>query len=178
MDWIEIFKTGTHTDSAGNTSEWTQKDLQEIVSLYDPHVHEAPIVIGHPETDSPAYGWVEKLKVEGGKLLMLPGQVVDQFKGWVRQGLYKKVSIALYPDLGLRHVGFLGAMPPAIKGLRQAAFGDEKIGWVIESAIPIPQSAFSEGDKKAQEARSKKWGHRNQGRRQCDQAGRVGECSG
>lgn len=122
MDWLEIFKVGTHTDSGGGTREWTDNDLQEIASLYNPAVHEAPVVIGHPETDSPAYGWVESLKAEGGKLLAKLKDVAPEFVDWVKRGLYKKVSIALYPDLGLRHIGFLGAIPPAIKGLANVRF--------------------------------------------------------
>ncbi len=47
-----------------------------------------------------------------------------------QEGRYKKVSIALYPDLSLRHVGFLGAQPPAVKGLAQAAFADAGRSWV------------------------------------------------
>ena len=132
MDLIEIFKSGTHTDSSGNTREWTDKDLEEIASLYDPANHEAPIVIGHPDTDSPAYGWVESLKVEGGRLLAKVKDVADEFKDWVGRGLYKKISIALYPDLSLRHVGFLGAMPPSVKGLANAHF-QEKEGIIIYS---------------------------------------------
>jgi len=123
-NWFEIFRSGTHTDSAGNTSDWTEKDLDKIVSLYDPSNHEAPIVIGHPEQDSPAYGWVEFLKVEGGKLLAKLKDVAPEFVDWVKRGLYKKVSIALYLDFSLRHVGFLGATPPAVKGLAPARFED------------------------------------------------------
>ena len=122
MDWIEIFRTGTHTDSAGNTADWTDRDLDKIVSSYNPAIHEAPIVIGHPEIDSPAYGWVQALKREGDRLLAKPKQLIDEFKDWVQRGLYKKISIALYPDLTLRHVGFLGAVPPAIKGLKPVQF--------------------------------------------------------
>jgi len=133
MDLIEIFKIGTHTDSAGKTREWTDKDLEEIASLYNPEINEAPIVIGHPDHDSPAYGWVESLKVDGGKLLAKVKDVAEEFKDWVRRGLYKKVSIALYPDLGLRHVGFLGATPPAVKGLKQATFGEKPAAWKIET---------------------------------------------
>jgi hypothetical protein len=124
-DWIEVFRVGRHTDSGGNTQDWTFKDLEKIASSYNPQEHEAPIVIGHPETDSPAYGWIEALKVEGEKLLAKPGQLVEQFKDWIRKGLYKKVSIALYPDLTLRHVGFLGAMPPAVKGLQDIRFQEK-----------------------------------------------------
>jgi hypothetical protein len=137
MDLIEIFKVGTHTDSSGKVREWTEQDLEEIASLYNPTVHEAPIVIGHPEMDSPAYGWVESLKAEGGKLLAKLKDLAPEFVDWVKRGLYKKVSIALYPDLGLRHVGFLGATPPAIKGLKQTAFGDKKAAWIIEEEIEM-----------------------------------------
>jgi hypothetical protein len=153
MDLIEIFKVGTHTDSKGQTREWTEKDLQEIASLYDPANHEAPIVIGHPDIDSPAYGWVESLKVEGGKLLAKVKDVADEFKDWVSKGLYKKVSIALYPDLGLRHIGFLGATPPAVKGLRQATFS-EKAAWIIVEDIKLADQSTEKQD---QDARSKKY---------------------
>ena len=37
----------------------------------------------------------------------------------IRTGKYKHFSIALYPELNLRHIGILGAVPPAIKGLNQ-----------------------------------------------------------
>ena len=156
MDWFEIFKVGKHTDSAGHTREWDLKDLEEIASSYDPVKHEAPIVIGHPEMDSPAYGWIETLKVEGEKLLAKPKEVYEDLKNWVKQGLYKKVSIALYPDLTLRHVGFLGGTPPAVKGLKQATFGDKKPAWIIESdlqgivgagarpAPTVPSSAYAD----------------------------------
>ncbi len=53
----------------------------------------------------------------------------------VASGKFKKVSAAFYlPDspnnphkgvLSLRHVGFLGAMPPAVKGLKQVEFAED-----------------------------------------------------
>jgi hypothetical protein len=121
-EWFEVFKIGTHTDSSGNTQEWTDRDLAQIASSYNPMVHEAPIVIGHPEIDSPAYGWVETLKSEGGKLLAKFKSLAPEFIDLVKRGFYKKISIALYPDLTLRHIGFLGGMPPAIKGLKPVEF--------------------------------------------------------
>ena len=135
-DWFEIFKVGTHTNSAGDTREWTLEDLEKIASSYDPKNHEAPIVIGHPEHDSPAYGWIEALKVEGDRLLAKPKQLIEDFKEWVRAGRYKKVSMALYPDFTLRHVGFLGAIPPAVKGLA---------GFEEREGITIYFSDFEEG---------------------------------
>ncbi len=121
-DWFEIFRTGTHTDMAGNTKEWTEKDLDMIATGYNSKQHEAPIVIGHPKDSAPAYGWVEALKREGNTLLAKAGKLVPEFVEAVKQGLYKKRSISLYPDMKLRHVGFLGAVPPAVKGLADIKF--------------------------------------------------------
>lgn len=125
-DWIEIFRTGTHTDAGGNKREWTEADLNRMASSYDPNAHEAPLVIGHPKNNGPAYGWVEQLKVQGGKLLMRAGQVLPEFADLVKTGRFKKRSISVYPNGTLRHVGFLGAQPPAIKGLKDVSFGEEE----------------------------------------------------
>lgn len=127
--WIELFRAGTHTDSSGKTQTWTEEDLDTIVAKYDPSTHEAPAVIGHPKDNAPAYAWVESLKRDGKSLWGKFKQVLPEFAEAVAQGSYKKRSIALYPDMTLRHVGFLGAQPPAIKGLKDIAFasGDECI---------------------------------------------------
>lgn len=120
--WMEIFRTGEHTDSAGNTKVWSEADLDNICSTYNPALHEAPVVIGHPENNAPAYGWIKGLKRVGERLLARAGEMVPEFIDAVKNGLYKKRSIALNADGTLRHVGFLGAMPPAVKGLRDVVF--------------------------------------------------------
>jgi len=122
---IEVFKAGTWTDSSGNTRTWTEEDLDRIVKQYNSQKeHEAPIVIGHPKDNAPAYGWVERLEKRGQSIWAKIKPTVQEFVDWVKQGLYKKVSISLYPDLLLRHIGFLGAMPPAVKGLQVPQFSD------------------------------------------------------
>jgi len=126
MQWMEIFKTGTHVDARGQKREWTQADLDQMVLAYNQGDHEAPIVLGHPKENGPAYGWIAELKREGDLLLARPKQVLAKFKDWVNAGSFKKRSISLYPDLTLRHVGFLGAFPPAVKGLKDFAFGEER----------------------------------------------------
>lgn len=123
-EWIPVFKVGAHIDSSGNEKTWTQSDLDQIVAQYHPQEHEAPVVIGHPKDNAPAWGWVESLKREGNLLYAKFKDVVPEFADMVRKGLFKKRSISLYPDMGLRHVGFLGAMPPAVKGLPDVAFQD------------------------------------------------------
>ena len=122
--WIEVFKAGKHIDAAGNERTWTEADLDTIVGNYNPANHEAPAVIGHPKDNSPAFAWVEGLKREGSVLLAKFKDVVPEFAEAVGKKLYKKRSIALYPDLSLRHIGFLGGMPPAVKGLADFAFNE------------------------------------------------------
>jgi hypothetical protein len=124
LDWFPVFRTGKHTDSNGNEKEWTRDDLNKIVSSYDPSHHEAPVVIGHPKDNAPAWGWVEALKREGDILLAKPARLVSDFVDMLKKGMFKKRSISLYPDGSLRHIGFLGAMPPAVKGLEDIQFNE------------------------------------------------------
>jgi regulator of replication initiation timing len=137
--WVEVFRAGEQTDSAGNVRKWTDSDLKKMVKNYNSQKdHEAPLVVGHPKDNAPAFGWVEELKTDGKSLFAKFKQIVPEFVEAVKQGLYKKRSISLYPDLMLRHIGFLGAMPPAVKGLADIKFEEE------ENAINIE---FNELDK-------------------------------
>ena len=90
MDWFEIFKAGDYPQG-----RFTQADLEQIAGGYDPALHEAPIVIGHPKSDDPAFGWIEALKTENGRLMARPRQLVPEFVKAVGDGLYKKVSVRL-----------------------------------------------------------------------------------
>lgn len=132
---IEIFRAGRHIDDAGNVHNFSEADVAGIVSSYDPSLREAPLTIGHPAGDLPAYGWVKGLVVNaGGVLAMNTHQVQPQFAEMVDRKLFKKRSSAFYtpthpnnPKPGnwyLRHVAFLGAQPPAIAGLADFAEGD------------------------------------------------------
>lgn len=134
MKKIHIFKTGTHTDSNGVSVSFTETDLQNSINAYDPAIHQAPIVIGHPKTDAPAFGWVKSLTADNGNLYAIPEQIQHDFGEQVKQGLFKKVSASFYPPNSptnpvkgvyyLRHIGFLGAEPPAIKGLEPIEFNE------------------------------------------------------
>lgn len=120
--WIEVFKAGTWTDASGKTREWSIHDIDRIIENYDAELNEAPLVLGHPEDDSPAYGWVEAIKRVGDTMLVKPKEMVEKFTNWVKDKHYKKVSIAINGDMTLRHVGFLGGTPPAVKGLKAPEF--------------------------------------------------------
>lgn len=121
---FEIFSSGQHTSDKGITKDYSTDDLSFIASNYNPSESEAPIVIGHPVDSSPAYGWIESLKVEGEKLLAKAKDVVPEFLEAIKQGLYKKRSISLDKDGKLRHIGFLGGVLPAVKGLADIQFSE------------------------------------------------------
>jgi hypothetical protein len=130
--WIEILRTGTFIDSSGQEHTFTEADLDTIVEKYNPEFHEAPHVIGHPKTNSPAFGWVEALKRDGKKLLCKSKDFVPEFVEMVKKGMFKKRSVSFYSDGTLRHVGWLGAKPPAVKGLSDVAFSDDQEEYTIE----------------------------------------------
>lgn len=129
--WVEIARTGTFTDSAGRPQTFTEADLCAIANAYDPKKRDCPLVFGHPKTDAaPAYGWMEKIKSENGKLFAQFAQVPEQVKEIVAKGHYRHVSMSLMPDrVTLRHVALLGAAQPAIDGLKALELrrGDEFI---------------------------------------------------
>lgn len=131
-NWIEIARVGRFRDSSGNWHDFSQGRLESIAAAYDPKKREAPLVFGHPATNGPAHGWIKGLKIFGQKLLALPACVSDAARVAVDNGRYRYVSMSLYQDGGLRHVGLLGANPPAIDGLAPVSFGDEEAAIVID----------------------------------------------
>jgi hypothetical protein len=140
---LQIFKPGTHTAMSGQALSFSESDLQATVAAYNPKLHEAPLVVGHPATDMPAYGWVQSLQFNEGGIDATPAQVNTDFADMVAAGAFKKISAAFYspsspanPVPGvyyLRHVGFLGAAAPAVKGMRAPAFADSEEGVVTFS---------------------------------------------
>ena len=120
-DWIPIFKGGEQRDSQGRLHD-ADALIDKAISMFDPNQHEAPIVIGHPKNNGPAFGWIKDLKKIGNTLYAKFKDVVPEFENLVKRGLFKKRSASFYLDGSLRHVGFLGAMPPAVKGLADLKF--------------------------------------------------------
>lgn len=68
MQAIEIFKPGKWTAMGGQVLGFAAEDLSATAAAYSPEKHEAPIVVGHPKDDEPAYGWVRSLSFEDGSL--------------------------------------------------------------------------------------------------------------
>jgi hypothetical protein len=138
MQPFQIFRPGQHTASSGATLSFSEDDLRAAVAAYDPELHEAPIVVGHPKDNHPAYGWVGALAYNEGAIAAEPTQLDPAFAEMVEAGRFKKRSASWYlPDapgnpkpgtLYLRHVGFLGAQPPAVKGLKDVTFAEAEEG--------------------------------------------------
>ncbi|PLD17816.1 hypothetical protein B6J54_03390 [Klebsiella quasipneumoniae] len=131
---LAVFAPGTHTAMDGRTITFTAEDCIDLANSYDPSVSEAPFVIGHPSLTAPAYGWAERLEFRDGIVYAAPRQVNPAFAEAFNAGSYKKRSLSIYqPDspgnpkpghFYARHVGFLGAVPPGVKGLPDAQFAE------------------------------------------------------
>ena len=133
---IEIFRAGQHTDDSGRVHSFSAADVAGMVAAYNPAQREAPLTVGHPAHNLPAYGWVKKIEVNAaGNLAMTTHQVHPAFAEMVAGGAFKKRSASFYPPKHpnnpspdawyLRHVAFLGAQPPAIAGLADFAAGSD-----------------------------------------------------
>ena len=139
---IEIFRAGTHTAMEGQEISFSDEDIDSIAAAYNGYHragYGAPLCLGHPASNGPAYGETAGLISKNGRLFALV-KPDNRLLDMVQSGLYKKVSAAFYrpgearnpAGTGawyLRHIGFLGAQPPAVKGLEQVEF--------MESAYPV-----------------------------------------
>ncbi len=150
--WVEIFRAGDY--SAQGKGVITRSDLERVIRNYDPTYHEAPVCVGHPKDNLPAYGWIERLALDGDTLLAKEKQVDSQFHEARKQGRFKKRSAAFYQDAtgkisGLRHVAYLGAQPPEVKGLQDVKFSDSgrefiEVSFGEEETLDNDQKTFSE----------------------------------
>ncbi len=139
--WVHIFSAGTHTDSSGATATFSQADLDQMVANHEP----VPNVLGHPEQDAPAYAWTEKLKRVGDHLYMKVKDLNPHFAKAVENKAFPNRSVSIkYSESGwkLRHVGWLGAVPPALKNLQALAFAQEGA---------VPTHTFNDADHELRE---------------------------
>ncbi len=127
MAWFELAKVGTWKSNIGQAVDLTAEKLKKIAENYNPKRCEAAVTIGHPKSDKePAYGWIKGLKFDNDKLLFEPKNLVNEFSDMVKKGMFKNVSAGFDEGVeNLRHVAFLGAVPPAIKGLSPVQFSGE-----------------------------------------------------
>lgn len=134
---IEVFRPGTFTPMQGAPITYTAADLKAVADAYDATTAPAPVVIGHPVADAPAFGWVEGFAYDSQaeRLFATLHQIEPAFADLVKAGRFKKVSMSFFapgqphnPVPGTwypKHVGFLGAAAPAVSGLKNASFAGE-----------------------------------------------------
>lgn len=128
---FQFFRTGRHISMGGQTTEWTPADLEQICRNYASQPT-APLVLGHPADDGPAFGEAKELFHKNGALYAI-ARCSKALIDLVRSGYYKHVSAKFAPALGhqsgwnLRHIGFLGAMAPAVKGLAPLQFSESMV---------------------------------------------------
>ncbi len=143
---IEAFLSGKHTSMQGETIEYSKADLKATAAAYDPKLREAPIVLGHPKHDAPAYGWLKRVEFDDNArpadaahpegragLRIIARKVAPELVTLHAEGRYAKRSMAfIKPDSPTNpvpgvyyphHLGILGAMAPAVQGLEEAHFG-------------------------------------------------------
>lgn len=145
MNKIEILRPGKFKAMNGVEVTFSAETLEEIALNYDPKVYQSPLVIGHPKVEDPAYGWVKSLNFSDGKLIAEPEAVVEEFAGLVTARRYQNVSASLFPPnhpanpkpgkYYLKHIGFLGAVPPAVTGLKPVSFSSD--GQTLEFTAEI-----------------------------------------
>jgi hypothetical protein len=130
---FQIFRAGRHAAMSGQMLTFSESDLTATAAAYAAQKDAAPLVLGHPPDNRPVWGKVVKLITKGDGLYAF-ADVDAQLAAWVRAGRYRKVSASFHlPDspgnpvpgvFALRHVGFLGATPPAVRGMADPAFAD------------------------------------------------------
>ena len=147
-DGIEIFRPGRHTDDQGIAHHFSEADVDGMAASYNPALREAPLTVGHPKDNLPAYGWVKAVsRNAAGVLAITPHNVEPQFAEMVADKRFPKRSASFYPPQApnnptpgkwyLRHVAFLGAQPPAIAGLKDIQFSEDDAGGAVSFSEPV-----------------------------------------
>lgn len=165
-DGIEIFRAGRHTDDMGRVHEFSEADLDGMAASYNPQLREAPLCVGHPQDNLPAYGWVKSVgRNAQGVLTICTHSVEPQFAQMVAARRFPKRSASFYPPNSpnnptpgkwyLRHVAFLGAQPPAIAGLKDIQFCAGDSDAVCFSEPTTKEPTMTEEEIKALQAQLK-----------------------
>ena len=168
---VEVFRAGDY----GPRGNYSEEDLDRMARDYSPSVHEAPVTLDHQQ-EGPAVGWIRSLRRMGKVLVARLGGLDAAFLDQLHSGAFKKRSVELYRAAQwtgrpyLRALSFLGACPPAVKGLADPIFADREStdatdrAWIDfdETADPqspaVPQTvSFEEKGEGAPDAATEEW---------------------
>lgn len=153
---VEVFRPGTFRAMNGQEYSFSDADVLAMASAYDPVKAPAPVVVGHPKHDDPAFGWAQGFEInDDGTLIAELGDLAPEFVDAVAQGRYRKVSMKFFPPDAPsnpspgayypRHVGFLGGAAPAVSGLAPVQFveGDDGLIEIAFSLEDVTESTAS-----------------------------------
>lgn len=90
---VEIFRLGEDRYSPAPLTAW---HLQQIADAYNQGTSLAPLALGRPRVEDPAYGWVEYLEVSGTALEAYFGSVLPEVEKAIRSGEYASISSSFY----------------------------------------------------------------------------------
>ncbi len=145
-DWTEIFRAGDY----GAKGSYTEADLDKMVTNFNGS-DQVPIVVGHPKTDSPAWGWLDGVKRIGETLFGKVGELHQDFAKALAENKFRNRSVRIVKTSAgpkLLHLGFLGAVLPQVEGLKTAAFSEdgERSDYAFNLAEPVPENKPKEGE--------------------------------
>lgn len=145
---LEIFRPGTFTAMDGREVTFSEQQLNEVAGTYNPQLFKSPLTVGHPKDNKPHLGDVLAVYMHNNHL-SIAAEFSDELFDGIQSGSYKNRSASFYlPDspgnptpgrFYLRHVGFLGAVPPAVKGLPPLNFSaSERVAPVDFASTSTP----------------------------------------
>jgi hypothetical protein len=125
---LTLLATGVYPLSKDEQVRFDESALGRIAGVFNDMkpARPAPVVIGHPIDDMPSYGTVNFLRVIDGSLIGYTENLSENFRRGMDQGLYPRYAAQFFgpdnPDNPvpgtwfLKHVGFMGPVPPAVRG--------------------------------------------------------------
>lgn len=127
---IEVFRAGLHAGRDGVHRAFSPTDLLGIAARYNSSKKRAPLRRGHPQDDDTDFslGHVVSLHASpDGVRMFAQIEAAPQLVLEVARGARRSVSCAFWaPGAGpnasgivhlLKHLGFLGAEPPGVRGM-------------------------------------------------------------
>jgi len=145
--WFDALKPGTFLDLHSKNIKIELGDMQKLADNINEQVKtwKPPIVTGHPEVASPRYGSIKGARIENGILQLCAADLSPTFVDSIRRGEYTDRSLSFfYPDMTMRHIGFLGAHKPAVTGLGPVSFGEGEFA-EVDAGKDSSAIVFAEG---------------------------------
>lgn len=119
--WIEVFKSGTHTDNKGNQNTYDIDSIARIAENYNEKIKNSPnlklpLQKGHNQ-DSEKLGLINQLTLNNDRLLADIDISDQETIAKIKESTIQNVSLALN-GLDISHIGLLENELPALENLK------------------------------------------------------------